>query len=242
MAPLERVPARRERALDDLEHLAERLAARTRELDGVFEAQRLERGRGVPHLERERDAVADRHPRRCHREPADLGADVVPQAEDRERADVTALEQRAAGVFQQPIGVGVPAVPAGRDREQHVRMILADVVQVVGDAAPHVLARVGLEDLEDLEHGTGIALERLQRHAPRQARPAALARKTAHVLVVVGRPSPHLSHRRHGVAHDERPDRELSRGVARHELQRGQRASGVVAPEHLHEVGEDEGP
>jgi hypothetical protein len=59
-----------------------------------------------------------------------------------------------------PAAVLVRALqPAASDREEDLGMVLADVVQVIGDRAPHVELGVVLEELEERQDRRGIALE-----------------------------------------------------------------------------------
>lgn len=82
----------------------------------------------------------------------------------------------ADGVADQPLafltGAGHPALA---DLEGQFRMVLGNVAQMVGDAAPDVLLRVIPQRLQDRDHRPGIPEEGGDAHRPRESRPGALA-------------------------------------------------------------------
>ena len=76
----------------------------------------------------------------------------------------------------------MPVQPA----HDQVGVVLGDVVEVVGDAAPHIVARIVLQRASSGSVGDGSAHQRLQPQAPGQARPAAFADQAAHLRAGVG--------------------------------------------------------
>ena len=122
--PLEHVPAGRQRAFGDLEHLAVALAAWAHEVDRVLDPQCQGLGLTVPHLEREPQRVADRQAASARREPSHLGLDLRIETEQAQGTRVAPLQQRPAGVFQQAIGVDVRAMPPLGEIEHQAGMVL----------------------------------------------------------------------------------------------------------------------
>ena len=118
-------------------------------------------------------------------------ADLVAafEAEHAQRAPIPALDQPAQGVPDEAEALGGRAArPAGADLDQQLRMVLPDVVQVVGHRPPDVGLGVVPEQLEQLQHRAGVALERAQPRRPRKPRPGAFGHEAPHVHVGIARP------------------------------------------------------
>ena len=89
------------------------------------------RGRGQPGIERY--ALAEFYPCRLYGEPFDLDLGLACGADERQRAGIALLDQRPQRMAHDPCRVLVGKIPAGHALDQQIGMILADVVQVVGD-------------------------------------------------------------------------------------------------------------
>ncbi len=116
-----------------------------------------------------------------------LRARLLAGAEQGEGARVAALHQGAQGVAHDPAGAGVGAVPAGDEVEHALRMVLGDVVEVVGDGFAHVERSVGAQRGQQGQGGGRVGDESLERPAPGQARARTLAGEPAHMLIVYPR-------------------------------------------------------
>src|SRR5687768_5869994 len=78
--------------------------------------------------------------------------------------------------------------PAAARLDHEVGMVLAQVVQVVGDASPHEARAVVLQELEQLEHPARVGFEPGNACGPRQAQPRAFRDEATHMWVLVPRP------------------------------------------------------
>jgi hypothetical protein len=110
--------------------------------------------------------------------------------------------------------------PPSTHRTHHRRVILGDVVEVVGHGPPYILLRVVSQDLQQLQHRRGVGLEHPQTTSPRQPRPRALRDQAPHVLVGVYKPTLHRLQRALRVLAEEGADGELTRPQPGHLSQR----------------------
>ena len=113
-------------------------------------------------------------------------------------------------------------------RRHQLGMVLGDVVQVVGDAAAHVVAGVVLQRPQQRQGGRRVIDQRLQLQAPRQARPRALADQPPHMLAGVVDPACQRGERELRVPQHERAQRPLGGEALRDGVQRLQRALRVI--------------
>jgi hypothetical protein len=141
---------------------------------------------------------------------------------------IARLDQRAAGVAQQRpafrAGPGQVLVEPARHQR---RVVLGDVVEVVGDAAAHVLARVVLQRLQQRQRGARISDQAFQLQPPGQARAAAFADQPPHMRALVAHPAGERVEHQARVVDDEGPDREFGREALRQRVQRAQGALRV---------------
>jgi hypothetical protein len=122
--------------------------------------------------------------------------------------------------------------PFGHDR----RMILGDVVEVIGHAPPHVLARVVLQGSQQRQRGGRIGHECLELHPPREAWATAFAHQSAHVRTRIVHPLGEGAQREHLVRDEKGTNRELGREPLCDRVQRAQRALRVLQPALRHEL------
>ena len=132
---------------------------------------------------------------------------------------------------------GGPFLPAAADRDDGVGVVLGDVVQMVGDRAADVFGRVVPQPLDERQRRPRVGLERLQAHAPGQARPRAFRDQPAHMFVGIVGPAAQRRQREIRVRDQEWPDRELGRKQRRQPLERRQRRHRMVKPVEAEEVG-----
>jgi hypothetical protein len=180
---------------------------------------------------------ADRNPLRREGE-ARFAAQRGAEAPRAQHPRFAAFDQAAARVLEQRAAFArrrgqVRGEPVG----DHPGMVLGDIVQVVGDAAAHVLARVVLQRFEQRQRRPRIGDQELQLHAPRQARPAALADQAAHVRARVGEPATQRREGEVAVLEQERAQRVLGGEALRQRVQGQQRARRLGEPDPGHEIG-----
>ncbi|MNC43631.1 hypothetical protein D3C75_925030 [compost metagenome] len=109
-----------------------------------------------------------------------------------------------------PVRVFTHALPAACNANDNIRVVLSDVVQIVGDTFAHIQRGVSFQLLQHRQDRGRVALEHRQRLAPGQAWPAAFAGQPPHMLIVMPRPLLHLSHHPLRVTQHKRPDGKLS--------------------------------
>ena len=78
--------------------------------------------------------------------------------------------------------------PLPTERDRDIRVVLADVVDVVGDGALHIALGIVLEELEQGDDGPRVLLESGQPRRPGQPRPRAFGNQAAHMRAGVAGP------------------------------------------------------
>src|SRR5688500_11862143 len=132
-------------------------------------------------------------------------------------------------------------VPARLDESRWI--VLADVVQVVGDRPANVKLRVVLEELEQLEHRLRIVLKGTQPWRPRQPRPGSLRNQPPYMDVRVTCPLPQPGERPLRIALEEDSDAVFRRKPLRQLVLRTHRRLKMISAElrdeeHVRKVGE----
>ena len=158
---------------------------------------------------------------------ADLRLAPTPDSASAPRWPFFTSERSACLTIQLAPGTRRQPTAANRDRE--VRVVLADVVQVVGHGALHIALRVVLEEFEQRDHRARVLLKRAQARRPRETRPGPLRNEPPHMDVLVARPldqarvglAPGISRGRHGCSTPRRIA--LSARTARASLPRSHR-------------------
>ena len=186
------------------------------------------------------------------------------EAQHGQGSRLPAFDGRAQGVAHDPLAFLTRTLqPLVCGAGQHLRVVLADVVQVVGDRAAHIQRRVVLEQFQQRQHGCRVFLERGQAGCPGQARAGAFRHETAHMFTRVLCPLAQPRQRGGFVLHQKRPDAELGsealcqrvlgvhrgfevrQSVMRHqrgvgqEQESGHRAANVFAVGRVHRVQQD---
>ena len=201
-----------ERDLSHLEHLGARAAVRLHEVHAQVDVERGTTRHRLAYAERDPDGLADVRPPRLDRNVRDRDGIDRTEAEHLERGTVASLDGRTKRVRDQPPPLLARAPhPATAGRDEHVGVVLADVVEVVGDRTAHVEGRIVLEQLEELEHRPGVGLEPRQPRCPRQPWTRALAHEPADVRARIPRPHTQARECPIGLGLEEHPDRVLGR-------------------------------
>ena len=110
------------------------------------------------------------------------------------------------------------------------RVVLGNVVQVIGHAAAHGVARVVLQGQQQRQSRRRVVHQRLEPDAPGQARSAAFADQAPHVGTRVTHPSLQGREDQRRVRDDQGPDRKLGSESLRQRMQRCQRTFGFGKP------------
>src|SRR5262245_57830040 len=93
---------------------------------------------------------------------------------------------------------------AGADQEMGMK--LAEIVEVVGHAAPHQVGGIVFQQLEQLEHPVGVRIQPGDAARPREPEPRALGHQATHVRVRIARPPAQHRKRTLGMFGDVRTD------------------------------------
>src|SRR5262245_35917481 len=78
--------------------------------------------------------------------------------------------------------------PTSRDFTEQLRVVFADVVEIVRHGPPHIQIGIVLEQLEQSENRRRIALKVTQSAGPRETRARAFGNETSHVRARIRRP------------------------------------------------------
>ena len=134
-------------------------------------------------------------------------------------AGVAGFQKRAAGVagelFQARV-IRVRLPPAGESLDDEVRMVLAEIVEMIGNGKADVIAGIAVEFFQQPERRVGRSEQFGEVSAPWEKRAAAFGNEAAHVLVGVFAPGVQLFQRALADVLSERPDRELAGETIRH--------------------------
>ena len=225
-----------ERKRLELEHLGRAVPGAFDVVDGVVHHQLLRCGSGGFQVERQGDPLAQSDHRRGHAQVMELHLGLGAGAHDGQRAGVALLDQAAQRMAGDPGGVRVIQVPAFDQAEYPIRVVLGDVIEVVGHGFAYVEAAVGLEVVEDRRTQLGVGLHRGQAKRPRQARARAFAGEAAHVFVVIQRPRLHDRQGAFEVVEQEVSYGEFSRAKGGEVFERGHGALEVIQAVARHVV------
>ena len=180
--------------------------------------------------------MAEREP---GRRGAQRGGDVRFPAEPEEPqgAGVAAFDQGAAGVACDPPPVRGCEVPGGELAQDEFRMVLGDVVEVVGDRAADEERDILFQGVEDAGGRRWIADEGGEAQSPGEPWAAAFAGEAPDFLVRVAGPAEHGGESALKVSHEKGTHGKFRRAEDREASQRFQGKVEVIEAESGDEVG-----
>ena len=124
---------------------------------------------------------------------------------------MAAFDQGPAGLFGDPAVIGLGEIPSGEKIKNTLRVIFGDVVEVIRNRAADVDGGITFQLLQQGQNGRGIANERGQSSAPREARTRALTGQSSDVLVLMFGPAVQGGEGPVLIGNDEGANRELTR-------------------------------
>ena len=186
-------------------------------------------GRGRLERERDVDGIADREHFGQRVQGAHGDARRVAVTQQLQCPRVATLDQGPQASTHHPRrALAVTSGPPRRNGQGDVGVVAADVVEVIRDRPPDVLALVVEQQLQQRQRRRRIEDEVTQHRRPGQARPGALRDEPSHVLVRIGRPAVQVAPRDVGVPEQEGADRPLAREPRRQRSEHGQREVRLV--------------
>ena len=142
---------------------------------------------------------------------------------------VALFDERAAGMSQQRFALSAGAGQVlVQPRCHHAGVVFGNVVQVVGHAAAHIGTGVVLQALQQRQAGARVGHQRLQPHAPGQARARAFTGQAAHMHIAVLRPFRQRGAGQGRVFCNERAQRKFGAEALRDGVQAWQSALGCA--------------
>lgn len=180
-----------EECLRDFENFAGCLSGGLHKVDGIFNAQTQRPFGTVNHGKGEPQVFTNPDPVGGETQASDLDREILLKSKQGQRALIAFFQKSPQGVFQKRIGVRMFSDPVPGDPEQELGMILADVVEIIGNAAADVEGGILFQAGEDGQDWGGILFEGGQGHAPGKAGAAPFAREASDMFTVVGCPASH---------------------------------------------------
>ena len=142
----------------------------------------------VDEFKRDGAGLANAGVRRRDGKLADAHIGAPPESQGVQRARLALLDRPPQGMANDPVAFGCcTRLPTTRHIHQNLRMVFADVIEVVGHRAANIQRRVVLQQFKQIQNRLRVGLESRQAHGPRQARARTFRYQPAHVLIgVVG--------------------------------------------------------